>query len=230
MVFVTGDKHGDYHTVEDFCQRHGTTKEDILVVLGDCGVNYYGSKDRKLKRRLQDLPITFFFIRGNHDQRPSRKTYKKMLVLQDDLQGTCLVEAEYPSLLFAIDGEAYCLDGKSALVLGGAYSVDKAFRLEVGGGYRWFPDEQLSASERDFIWDKIKGCRFDVILSHTCPLQYKPVHGGTPWGKPDESMERWLDGVCDEIPHKKWYCGHWHIEKTVDRMRFMYDDIIEFGV
>ncbi len=34
-------------------------------------------------------------------------------------------EEEYPSLLFAKEGEVFDLDGKQAIVMGGAYSIDK---------------------------------------------------------------------------------------------------------
>ena len=47
-----------------------------MIVLGDNGVNYWGGKrDKALKKKLEALPITFMMIRGNHDQRPSKKIY-----------------------------------------------------------------------------------------------------------------------------------------------------------
>ena len=27
------------------------------------------------------------------------------------------------------------------------------------------------------------------------------------------------------IEYKKWYCGHWHIEKKIDRLEFLYHNI-----
>lgn len=51
-------------------------------------------------------------------------------------------EEEYPDLLFAKDGEVFELDGKKAIVMGGAYSIDKMMRLMYG--YGWWPDEQPS--------------------------------------------------------------------------------------
>lgn len=57
-------------------------------------------------------------------------------------QGMVYYEEEYPDLLFAKDGEVFELDGKKAIVMGGAYSVDKMIRLMYG--YGWWPDEQPS--------------------------------------------------------------------------------------
>lgn len=56
-IFITGDKHGDYASVEHFCRRFNTTKEDVMVILGDNGVNYYGpSKDKRLKKSFRLCP------------------------------------------------------------------------------------------------------------------------------------------------------------------------------
>lgn len=42
------------------------------------------------------------------------------------------VEDAYPHILFAKDGEVYDLEGKRTFVIGGAYSVDKAYRILRG--------------------------------------------------------------------------------------------------
>ena len=35
-------------------------------------------------------------------------------------------------------------------------------------------------------------------------------------------MEHFLDQVDDVIDYKKWYCGHYHIEKDLGNIEFMY--------
>ena len=58
MVFITGDCHGKFNFLEDFCRENETTRDDILIVLGDAGINYYLNKtDRKLKQYISSLPI-----------------------------------------------------------------------------------------------------------------------------------------------------------------------------
>ena len=39
-VYITGDKHGNYHDVAWFSSFNQTTKDDVLIILGDNGVNY----------------------------------------------------------------------------------------------------------------------------------------------------------------------------------------------
>jgi len=78
---------------------------------------------------LEQLPITLFCIHGNHEERPYEiDTYEEM----EWHGGMVYVEEEYPSLLFARDGEVYDFEGKKAIAIGGAYSVDKHYRLRNG--------------------------------------------------------------------------------------------------
>jgi 3-oxoacid CoA-transferase subunit A len=112
MIYITGDTHGDFRRVEEFCQKHKTSRGDIMIILGDAGINYYGGKRTKvLKTLLSDISITLFCLHGNHENRPQNiPTYREA----EWHGGTVFVEDEFPSLLFAKDGEIYDLGGKSA--------------------------------------------------------------------------------------------------------------------
>ena len=69
MIYLTGDTHGDFRRVANFCDTVESTKDDALIILGDAGMNYYGNpKDRRLKQQLNELPITFLCIHGNHEK------------------------------------------------------------------------------------------------------------------------------------------------------------------
>ena len=71
MIYITGDKHSRFYDVYKFCLKNKTTKDDVLIVLGDAGINYYASKmDSFLKKKLKEYPITLFCIHGNHEERP----------------------------------------------------------------------------------------------------------------------------------------------------------------
>ena len=53
MIYLTGDTHGEFHHVIDFCHKMQTNQDDIIVILGDVGLNYYGGKrDRLQKEQL----------------------------------------------------------------------------------------------------------------------------------------------------------------------------------
>ncbi|MDR1771577.1 MAG: metallophosphoesterase [Hungatella sp.] len=42
MIYITGDTHGQFKRVEAFCERFQTKREDILIILGDAGINFSG--------------------------------------------------------------------------------------------------------------------------------------------------------------------------------------------
>ena len=99
MIYITGDTHGSFERVENFCQRFNTKNDDIMIILGDAGINFSGPRyDRLKKRQLEELPITIFAIHGNHEQRPfTIESYKEQVWNG----GMVYYEEEFPSILFA---------------------------------------------------------------------------------------------------------------------------------
>lgn len=173
MIYITGDTHGNFDRIEYFCKKHNTSKDDIMIILGDAGINFSGQMYDNIKKEfLEALPIKIFSIHGNHEQRPyTIDGYKE----KQWHGGMVYVEEKYPSLLFAKDGELFDLDGKKTIVMGGAYSIDKAIRIAYGWG--WWEDEQPSREIKAYVEDQLGkvGWNVDVVLSHTTPLKYEPV-------------------------------------------------------
>lgn len=137
-------------------------------------------------------------------------------------------QPEFPNLIFAKDGEIYDLDGKKVIVLGGAYSVDKYYRL--AHDYQWFPNEQPSAEIKKFAEEQLAkvNWKVDTVFSHTCPYKYRPIEAmihGIDQSTIDTTTEEWLDLIEDKLDYKKWYCGHWHINKRIDKMEFLFHDV-----
>lgn len=227
MIYITGDTHREFTRVIYLTYANNTTTNDILIILGDVGINYYGTADCELKQALNDLPITLFCIQGNHEQRPENISSYKTKKFKN---GLVYYEEEYPNILFAKDGEIYIFNNKKTLVIGGAYSVDKEIRIARKLG--WWEDEQPSEETKNKVLNMIKkGLTVDVVLTHTCPYKYLPYEvfmDGIDQSKVDQSTEKFLDIVEEKINYKKWYCGHYHTEKIIDKLEFMFENIKEF--
>lgn len=228
-IYITGDTHGDFTLFPAFCHRMKTTTEDIMIVLGDAGLNYYANrKDQERQEEVSKIPITFFCIHGNHEMRPE---HVKGYQLIDWHGGKVWQKEEYPNILFAKDGEIYEIGGKKVIVIGGAYSVDKYYRL--ARGYRWFEDEQPSEEIKKYVEEQLERVwwKVDVVLSHTSPYRYEPREvflPGLDQSTVDDSTERWLDTIEEQLEYEKWYCGHFHTMKKIDKLQFMYHDVDRF--
>ena len=41
----------------------------------------------------------------------------------------------------------------------------------------------------------------------------------------DRSTEIWLDEIEQNTDYNVWFCGHYHIDKQIDKIQMMYHDI-----
>jgi len=193
--------------------------------------NYYGndSGDKRVKRKLNDQGIAIFNIHGNHERRPGTLPYYHETTWRG---GAVYAKDAFPNLLFAKDGEIFDLDGRQSIVIGGAYSVDKYYRLLRG--INWFEDEQPSETIKCRVETALGrvGLKIETVLSHTCPAKYIPTEAFLPGIDQimvDRSTEDWLDAIEDRLAYNQWLCGHWNIDKRIDKMHFLMNsfEIIE---
>lgn len=226
-VFLCGDTHGDFRGVKRFCETMQTTKEDVVIILGDAGCNYFlNERDDECKEIISKLSITLFLVRGNHESRPDWIEDMHYNIFFD---GDVWEQLQYPNIKYAIDGMEYNILGNKVLVVGGAYSPDKDRRILRG--WSWFSDEQLNENERNMIIRTNKGKEFDYVLTHTGPKKYEPVELFFPETNQllvDKSMENFLDELENNISYKNWVFGHYHGNKIVnEKVRILFNGFEE---
>lgn len=278
-VYITGDTHGDLTRVNKFINKFNCSNDDIIIILGDVGINYYGREsETSAKKKYNKFGPTIFCIQGNHEERPHNfPNYK----IKEWHGGKVYYEEEFPNLIFAKDGEIYNIDGKKCIALGGAYSVDKWYRIlrayinyrfvlpkqlteteyenallfiqgqsdDKDGSIRksleniyscfpkgicsWFSDEQPSDEIKSFADKQVDANpNIDIVFSHTCPTKYIPVEmflSSINQETVDNSTEEWLDKIEDRLNYSKWYCGHWHTNKKIDKLVFLFEDFVELS-
>ncbi len=232
MIFLSGDTHGSFSRIKEFCKKMNLGINDILILLGDTELNYHlGAKDNEKKEFLQNIGVTFFIIRGNHEKNPENMSIYNRIKYKG---ATALVQLNYPNLIFAVDGEIYDLEdnGKKTIVIGGAYSIDKELRISYGD--RWFKDEQPSEETMRKVEEKLRqnDWTVDYVLTHAAPLRYEPREWFLKWidqKNVDKSTERWLDYIFSNLSFEKWYCAHYHGDKTIDKMRILYKGYCKLG-
>lgn len=231
MVILTGDMHGQTERICDFCSEYETTTEDVMIILGDAGINYWGgSADDDKKISLSELDITVLCIHGNHEERPQNISG---YIEKEWLGGIVMYEEEYPNILFAVDGEIYDFDGKKAIAIGGAYSVDKYYRIATG--QKWFEDEQPDEYIKDYVERQLEKANWkvDYVLSHTVPYSYMPREAFLPTidqSTVDYSTEEWLDEIEQRLDYEKWYAGHYHVTWDMDNIQILFEDYEEMDL
>ena len=219
---ITGDTHGQ---VPDRLQKIVANVDNVVpdeaavIILGDAGLNYYQNKtDQKNKRNSSTYGLRVYCVRGNHEVRPQNVSGMK-LVFDEDVGGNVYVEDEFPLIRYFVDGGEYSIDGKSVLVIGGAYSVDKYYRLARAAGRSfsgWFEDEQLNEEERAEILSNVSGKCYDLVLTHTSPITWEPTDlflSGIDQSSVDKSMEFWLKDVAAAVCWGYWLFGHYHADR-----------------
>ena len=247
--FITGDKHRHFDRLIRFCKDNGLRRRDVIVILGDSGFNYYGDeRDGKLKARLHDVDVTLLCLHGNKENRPQNiPTYG----IQTFCGGIVYYEPKYPNIFFAKDGEVYDFNGEKFMVIGGAHSVDKLRCLEEGRPF--WNDEMPSDEVKSMIESRLNalGHKIDGFLTHTCPISCLPVEMFISTKRTaeeekttkhmrqkkeairypldiDRSTEEWLEGIFQANECRIWYCGHYHVEKKLGKVRMLHKTIIPF--
>lgn len=230
MIILTGDTHGEMERLLDFSDEIGLSQADTIVILGDAGINYFcDERDEYKKLLLQKMPSTLFCVHGNHEARPDTiPTYEEMTWHG----GRVMFEPTYPNILFPLDGEIFDFNGKRAIVIGGAYSVDKYYRLH--NGLNWFDDEQPDERIKEHVEEQLESVawKVDSVLSHTVPFHMMPHHAflpGLDQSLVDNSTEKWLQSIEERLTYTAWYAGHFHVTDTIDRIHILFEDYLELG-
>ena len=209
---ITGDTHRVFTRFDSIKTMPSDT---AIIILGDVGLNYTLDKnDYDTKAALcRKYPFTFYCVRGNHEARPEDVPTME-LVYDKEVDGLVWQEPDFPRIKYFTSWGVYTIDGLRTLVIGGAYSIDKYWRLQ--NGQKWFANEQLSQEERNACWLKCADKKFDMILSHTLPYNFLPVDmflRSVDQNTVDNSMEEWLQQLSQKITWRLWLGGHFHTDR-----------------
>lgn len=218
-IYLIGDIHGRIKSLLTFKNILKFDSTDTIICLGDVGANFFLNKrDAQFKEKLNNLGCQLFMIRGNHEQRPSilanQASINDNWAVTQLFEGSVWVEDKYPNIYYAMDyPNVYNINGYSTLIIPGAYSVDKYYRL--ANHLTWFEEEQLTEEEMKygkFMCEKHNN-KFDLVLSHTCPSIYMPTDlflSVVDQSMVDKTMERYLAEIEQNLDYKLWCFGHYH--------------------
>lgn len=239
-VLITGDTHGRVtQRILNIARNYPdfVPEETAIIILGDVGINYYLNKsDKKNKYQINKYGYKIYCVRGNHEEHPGNIDSMEY-VFDEDVGYWVYWEEDYPNIRYLADGFIYNFKGYRCLVIGGAYSVDKWWRLQQaaaqGSSFSgWFEDEQLTPEEMKNIFERIKNENVDFVFTHTCPSIYEPKDlflSCVDQSTVDKSMEYWLNDVKNSVNWKIWCFGHFHADRVeypcVEQFYYQYEEI-----
>lgn len=224
--YITGDTHGQWgklkflKDLEDFSAA--------VIILGDFGANYaHDQMENSRKDALNSYHNYIYAVRGNHDDRP--EDLEGVSEFYDENVGGYVLcqKRRWPNIRYLKDGGEYLINGYKVLVIGGAYSVDKEYRLLNSLPFN--PKELLTKEEMDKIFKGVKGKSYDFVLTHTCPFSWQPTDlflSFIDQSKVDKTMEEWFTTVEENIEYQVWLFGHFHDDRLVrPHVEMMYNDV-----
>ena len=136
------------------------------------------------------------------------------LIYDENVQGEVYIQDKWPKLRYFKDWGVYTLNNYKVAVVGGAYSVDKFYRLQHN--FRWFEDEQLDIDEMIHCTRDFTNLKVDFIFSHTCPVSWEPTDmflTSVDQSTVDKSMELFLDELAKVFDWNIWCFGHYHADR-----------------
>ena len=211
--FITGDTHRHFGRFNNysFAQDYNSA----VIILGDATFNWMlNEEDDALKQAISNkYKMMIYCVRGNHEARP-QDIEGMELIFDGNVKGDVWYQPEYPNIRYFKDWGIYTINGLKTAVIGGAYSVDKWYRL--GRHAIWFPNEQLTPDEMTQCAKELSGAEFDLVLTHTCPLSWEPIDlflGGIDQSKVDKSTEIFLENIKKQIRFRVWLFGHYHADR-----------------
>lgn len=211
-ILLAGDTHGNTHHSKLLIDQAVEQNCDCVFVLGDWGFWEHVSEGIRFSDEVneyseaQNTPT--YFLDGNHD--------KTSLLLekyehQQDEEGFLLVRSH---VRYARRGHRWTWGGIRFISLGGAYSVDKDWRVHQEAMSNtldfedlWFPEEEMSDEDMDTFLTNQE--HVHVMLAHDKPRGSSPG-----WNRKDlqechANQNRLQKAVRTLEPLQFWH-GHLH--------------------
>ena len=214
-VWITGDTHRDFTRFRNYSDEDKNNPNLAVIILGDAGINYtLDEQDSQIKNKLSKLyKFRIYCVRGNHEARP--QNVENMTMMYDrDVNGEVYYEEKWPNIRYFRDFSIYYILNYKIGVIGGAYSVDKWYRLQRGA--TWFENEQLNDAERMVAGKYFQGEKVDFMLTHTSPISWEPTDlflGGIDQSKVDKTMELFLQEIRENLDFNIWLFAHYHTDR-----------------
>lgn len=246
MIFITGDTHGDFtrFSSQNFPEQQTMTKKDYVIVCGDFGGIWNGSKEEEYWLDwLDEKPFTTLFVTGNHENYDLLKTYPFQYWNGGKVQRI------RPSILHLTRGQIFEISGRTFFTMGGASSHDisdgildpndpnfkkKKRQLDANNAlYRinhrtWWEEELPLPSEYEEAERNLEqhGRTVDFMVSHCCPSSILDLISEGAFAH--DTLTDYFESLKNNCQFHYWFFGHYHDNGSIQRKYILlYEQIIQ---
>ena len=251
MIYVTGDIHGQPYrfNINRFPEQKEMTHDDFVIILGDFGLIWDGSKEEKYWLDWFDRkPFTTLFIDGNHENFDLLDTFPVV-----DFHGGKAHQIR-DHVYHLMRGYVFDLCGKKFFAFGGASSHDiqdgildpndfadmddfkrtykqwnrcgKMFRVK---GVSWWPQEMPNDEEMEHGRQSLKAVNneVDFVISHCAPQEVASLLGFT---QRDKLTWYFNNLLYDGLKFTRWFFGHYHENRQImGKFVLLYEQITQIA-
>ena len=224
MIYITGDCHGNFErfNASIFPEQNEMTKDDYVIICGDFGGVWNKDEESKMETMILDWldckSFTTLFVSGNHENFDLLYQFP----VTEKFGGK--VREIAPGIFHLERGQVLTIDDKTFFVMGGAESHDKVYRKEH---ISWWKEEMPTIEE---MWRGIDALNaydwsVDYVISHCAPRSVQIKINKQLFD--NDPLVSFLEAVRPDLDFKKWFFGHYHVDKQIgDRFRAIYNDIV----
>jgi hypothetical protein len=218
MIYITGDIHGE-HSIRRLKQIKGQPG-DVVIVCGDFGLvlnNIQTKSEKYWLNWLKNKPFTTCFVRGNHEN------HELLDLLPTEQRWGNTVGVVCENVYELKTGSIYNIEGKKVFAFGGAESIDRKWRTQ---GVNYWPGEIPTVAQFNQAYDNLDAVdrKVDVIVSHTAPASIVAQVFNVRAADPVALM---LESFYSTVEFERYFSGHLHMDKKVDRVEILYESIIQ---
>lgn len=201
MIVLIGDVHGEFDILKELVNK---VPEDAKILqVGDFGFWPY------LAEKWYHTAIArhIYFIDGNHDYLPGLPADQNKIY------------EVWPHLHYVPRGHVLNWDDKQILCIGGAKSLDRAWRPFNSSQGGWFEEEQISDLEANqAVANAIDAGGIHFMVTHTPPDTFIRANFNDQLLREfGHRPEKWInesglqiDKVWNALGNPPLYCGHMH--------------------
>lgn len=216
MIYITGDTHGSF---DGFIGRFNNqpNSDDIVIVCGDFGF-IFSEMQKPDFERLKELPYTILFVDGNHENYSEIYSYP----IEEWCGGK--IHRIAPNIAHLMRGQLFLIYGKTFFTMGGAYSVDRGWRVRDASWWEQeLPNDEEYCTASETL--AMSNYKVDYILSHDAPDSVIMRMGLSPNPRGAE-LTGFLEWVFRKVEFRKWFFGHYHSDLMFDDKSYcMYNGI-----